>query len=105
MLTTYNFQGYRGFAESVFDCPSCQKKNRKRTFRTEMTVNPFNKNVDGTTKQAMQVQREASAAAREARDQFNTEPLCKTCEDALSYPDRRALRERRSAALAKAEAK
>jgi len=40
--------------------------------------------------------REASAEAKRQRDEFAVEPWCATCEDALSFDDRKALRARRS---------
>jgi hypothetical protein len=89
------FQGYKGRAECVFDCPACGATKRKRSFTTEHTVNPFNKNADGAPKSAAQVSQEAREAARLERDQFLTAPLCKRCEDALPYKDIRALADRR----------
>jgi hypothetical protein len=94
----YTFQGFKGRAEAIFDCPSCGKKNRKRTFLAEHTLNPFNKNADGTVKNAEQVRKGAKQEALRLRDEFMKEPLCKSCEDALGYRDRKDLRNRRRAA-------
>lgn len=91
------FQGFKGHVECRFDCPACGGKRRKRSFITEHTVNPFNTNPDGLPKSASQVSREAQAAARLERDQFLTSPLCRRCEDALSYLGRRDLAETRRA--------
>lgn len=98
-MPTYNFQGYKGRARMVFTCEHCGKPNRTRTFVAEHTVNPFNKNPDGSVKQASQVMREASAEAKRQRDEFAVEPWCATCEDGLSYDERKALRARRSASI------
>lgn len=90
-----NFQSYPAVAEATFDCPKCGKLKRKRTFRAECTVNPFNVNDDGSVKTPGQVRLQSSAEAGRERDQFMREPLCATCENALSYSDRRALSKRR----------
>jgi hypothetical protein len=89
------FSGYKGRAEATFTCPSCQKTKRKRTFSVEHTVNPFNKNADGTVKNGMEVSRDAQAAADLRKRQLLGEPLCNACEEALSFSDRIALSKRR----------
>lgn len=94
-MTLYTFAGYKGRAECTFDCPSCGKSKRKRSFVVEHTVNPFNKNLDGSVKDAKQVSHEARLEAAAQRDEFMREPLCRSCEDALSYADLKALRARR----------
>jgi hypothetical protein len=96
-MTLYIFNGYKGRAEHTFTCPSCGKANRKRSFTVEHTVNPFNKNPDGSVRTASEVSANARAAAKLERDQFATEPLCKACEDDLPYADGTALRKRRRA--------
>jgi len=95
-MTTYNFHGYKSRARMVFTCEHCGKPNRTRTFLAEHTVNPFNKNPDGSVKQAVQVQREANAEAKRLRDEFAVEPWCAACEDALGYSERKALQSRRT---------
>jgi len=89
------FPEYKGRATCSFTCPRCRKKNRKRTFTTHQTVNPFNTNPDGRVKDALQVRQEAIAEARLQRDQFLNEPLCAACEEPLTYKERQELRERR----------
>lgn len=96
-MVAFTFRAYRGRAQHRFTCPSCGKEGRVRTFIAEKTVNPFNKDDDGFPKSASQVQRDAQRAAELDREQFAREPLCATCEDSLSYADRRALRARRAA--------
>lgn len=95
--TTYNFRGYRGTAEHKFTCTICGKPNRTRKFTREHTVNPFNKDENGAPKQAARVQRDAYEAARAERDEFAHEPVCASCENAMTYTNRLALRERRRA--------
>jgi hypothetical protein len=93
MLIT--FPAYCRSASCTFKCLACQKENRKRTFRVEMTVNPYNTNVDGSQKNASQVSQEAQAAANLERDQFMVYPLCKSCEDARSWSEMKSIRDRR----------
>lgn len=98
MLVT--FPAYAGRAECTFKCLACQKDKRKRTFRVEHTVNPYNTNLDGQPKKADQVLREAHEAAVLERDQFMAYPLCKSCEDARSWSEMKSIRARRLAARA-----
>ena len=96
MLVT--FPAYGRSAACTFKCQACQKDKRKRTFRVEMTVNPYNTNADGTIKNADQVMREAQAAANLERDQFLAYPLCKGCEDARGWSEMKSIIARRKAA-------
>ena len=98
------FPAYGRVAGCTFKCLACQKDKRKRTFRVEMTVNPYNTNQDGTMKQATQVSREAQEAANRERDQFMVYPLCKSCEDARSWSEMKSIRERRKASNLGADA-
>jgi hypothetical protein len=93
MLVT--FPAYGRSAACTFKCIACQKDKRKRTFRVEMTVNPYNTNPDGTVKSAGQVSQEAQSAANLDRDRFMAYPLCKACEDARSWSEMKSIRERR----------
>ena len=81
----------------TFHCPSCGKDKRKRTFREECTINPFNTNEDGSVKTAQQVRDQARAQVATIKARFLAEPLCLKCEDALSFKDRAALFQRRRA--------
>jgi hypothetical protein len=104
MLVT--FPAYGRSASCTFKCLACQKEKRKRTFRVEMTVNPYNTNPDGTMKPATQVSSEAQAAANLQRDQFAVYPLCKGCEDARSWSEMKSIRERRlSSSMTRPESK
>lgn len=94
-MTTYVFPVERVSLPISFDCPSCGKTKRKRSFTVERTVNPFNKNEDGSMKSRDEVRAAARAEAVSLRTQFCSEPLCKACEDALTMTERRALIERR----------
>lgn len=100
-MTRYRFQAIPASATAVFDCPSCGKSKRKRTFRAECTVNPFNTNDDGTMKSPREVWEQSRERAIQQRDEFMRRPLCATCENALSWTERRDLSEDRRA---KAEA-
>lgn len=98
-MTTYTFRGYKGHASHRFTCTVCGKANRTRKFTVEHTVNPFNKDENGVPKQASQVQRDASAAAKRQRDEFAKEPVCASCDNSMSYTDRVAIRDRRRASV------
>lgn len=95
MLVT--FLAYGRTASCTFKCLACQKDKRKRTFRAEHTVNPFNTNPDGTQKPPAQVAQESQADANRRRDQFMVYPLCKACEDARSWSEMRSINARRRA--------
>lgn len=95
MRQTIVFQEYKGRATAAFTCPRCRKKNRKRTFTAHQTVNPFNKNADGTIKNDQEVRQDAIMEAQTQRDQFMNEPLCAACEEPLTYKERQELAERR----------
>lgn len=48
-MPTYRFEELRTRRQHVGKCPNCGKRvSRSRSF--EQTVNPFNKNADGTVK-------------------------------------------------------
>lgn len=98
-MPTYTFQGYKGRAEHRFTCPSCQKPNRLRAFTVEHTVNPLNRNEDGSVKTPSEVIASARQAAKLERDQFAAAPMCASCENKLPYASLKALREQRRAAL------
>jgi hypothetical protein len=89
------FPAYGHSASCTFKCLACQKDKRKRTFRVEHTVNPYNINTDGSMKSAGQVNHEAQDAANLERDQFLVYPLCKACEDARSWSEMKSIRARR----------
>jgi hypothetical protein len=79
-MTTYHyrFQPIRQQARKNLPCPGCGKKVR-RQWTVEHTVNPFNKNPDGTVKDEHQVR----AAVRAEAAKWQAEPeLCGPCADA-----------------------
>lgn len=94
-MVTYTFRAYRGRATHRFTCPVCEKPGRVRTLTVEHTVNPFNKNEDGSVKTATEVMRSAQAEAEAAKARFAKAPLCAKCEDGLGYAGRKALRDQR----------
>jgi hypothetical protein len=94
-MPTYTFRGYPATARATFTCSVCGKENRKRTFRHECTVNPYNKNDDGMMRTPAEVFRQSADKANKERDEFLREPICKSCDRALSYTDRKELHERR----------
>lgn len=90
-----DFQTYPYAVTETFDCPKCGKTKRKRTFRAECTVNPFNKREDGQIRTPSEVRAQSRASALREAEQFLSEPLCAACEKELTYAARRALSERR----------
>lgn len=97
-MATYHFQVCTAAVTATFDCPSCGKTNRKRTLRADCTVSPFNKNEDGSVRTHAEVSKQSQKMALQERDQFMRKPLCATCENRLSYTERRALFEQRRSA-------
>jgi hypothetical protein len=93
MLMT--FQTYPAWETATFTCSGCGKPKRKRTFRHECTVNPFNKNANGEICSPNEARTQSAALAKRDLQQFLREPLCLKCEDGLSYTDRKALLTRR----------
>jgi hypothetical protein len=78
---TYNYQGYKGEAIYSCRCSSCGK-TLKRKAVVEHTVNPFNKNDDGTMRSPAQVSKRAyEEACAEAAKLEGSEVICKTCEE------------------------
>lgn len=93
-----DFQTYPYAVTETFDCPKCGKLKRKRTFRAECTVNPFNKREDGQIRTPSEVRAQSRASALRESEQFLSEPLCASCEKELPWKERRELSERRRAA-------
>jgi hypothetical protein len=99
MHTITKFKAYPAVATAKFTCQTCGKANRTRTFKVECTVNPFNKKPDGTMRTPSEVRQQSKDKAMEQRDMFLTEPMCRSCENDLSWTDRKALYERRQASV------
>jgi hypothetical protein len=95
MLVT--FLAYKGRASCIFTCAACKKEKRIRTFTVEHTLNPYNRNDDGSPKTATDVLRDAQAAAKLECEQFQAYPLCKRCEDQRSWSEMKSIRARRLA--------
>lgn len=95
MRVSYQFKVCKAASTFTFDCPSCGKRRRKRTFRAEYTVNPFNTKDDGAIRDAKEVFEQAKGGVVRMIDRFKREPLCAACEDALSLEERRSLFTRR----------
>ncbi|USN15428.1 hypothetical protein KIKIMORA_02820 [Brevundimonas phage vB_BpoS-Kikimora] len=78
-VTTYTFRAYKGSASYTCTCRECGKVV-KRTVSTEMTVNPFNKNEDGTVRTPAEVQHRAYAEAKEQAQKLEgTDTTCREC--------------------------
>lgn len=81
-ITTLNFRGYKGSASYSCTCGTCGK-TLKRTVTVEHTVNPMNKNEDGSVKTAAEVSASAYAAARaQAAEKEGSVETCRDCDEA-----------------------
>ncbi len=70
-----NFQVIKHAETRTVQCKCGDKTKRTKTF--ECTVNPFNKNPDGTVKSAAEVREQARAQAAEwVPDKY----VCKACK-------------------------
>lgn len=90
-MAIIEFRSYPFSVAKTFDCPSCGKTNRKRTFKSECTVNPFNKGDDGQPLNAGQVRAQSKRKATEQAEEFMRSPLCSSCENGLGFTERRDL--------------
>jgi len=97
-MATYYFRAMPASKSITFDCPACLKTRRKRTFRAECTVNPFNCHPDGTQRSPREVQQQSVADVVRQIAEFERKPLCATCENSLSYKERSDLVDARGAA-------
>lgn len=80
--TTHRFQVIAARATYTCPCSECEKL-LKRTARVEHTVNPYNKNADGSVKTQTEVYRSAQAEAdKQAQALQGVPAICSTCEDA-----------------------
>ena len=62
MYVTHRFRAVKHPAVKSLPCPICGKKlRRRRTF--EQTINPFNKNANGTVKTELDIVQELEAQA------------------------------------------
>ena len=75
-MTTYRFQEVTRTKKMRIDCAGgCGKKlNRQRTFM--QTINPFNKNADGSVKTFTDIWRELGVEA----EQWKPVAVCRTCD-------------------------
>ena len=94
-MTVHTFNAYPATTKAIFDCPKCGKSKRTRTFRVECTVNPFNTDAAGVALGSREVFQQSRDNADRQRDEFLCKPLCATCEKALSWKERKALRQER----------
>lgn len=94
-MTRYTYRTMPASVRAKFDCPVCGGKGRQRTFRHECTVNPFNVKDDGTPRSPAEVKQQSLERAKQEKERFLREPMCKACEDKLSYAEVKALVARR----------
>lgn len=79
-MNTINFEQHWGYAEAAVACRECGRIS-KRKVRDYCTVNPYNRNEDGTIKSGAQVRADAqSHAEREAKRQEEKGRVCRPCQ-------------------------
>ena len=84
-MTTINFDEIKQKRTINGLCTSCLKK-RTRTITEEQTINPFNKNTDGTVKTRHEVVVSVQIGLEKRIDRFLTEGfLCRKCKEFLGY--------------------
>ncbi len=84
-MTTINFDEvkYKKILNGL--CKTCGKK-RTRTITEEQTVNPFNKNEDGTVKTRFEVGQSVRENLEKRVKRFQEEGfICKGCKEFLGY--------------------
>lgn len=79
MTTRYTFEEIVLKHIERFTCRSCGKP-RRRTISYSQTVNPFNKNPDGSVKTRAEVRAAVSTGLAESIEQFRANPYCASCE-------------------------
>lgn len=75
-MPTYTFQRVTRPVSKTVPCRGCGKK-LKRSTTLEQTINPFNKNEDGTVKTHRQILIELES---EAEDWHPRNDICPTCD-------------------------
>jgi hypothetical protein len=74
-MTTYRFTEYPLTEKKSVPCPVCGKKvRRQRTF--SQTLNPFNKNADGSVKTVPDIYRALRVEADAWKAETETHPGC-----------------------------
>lgn len=96
-MTMHHFPVYSVTSTATFTCTTCGKEKRKRTFRAECTVSPFNTRPGGEVRTPPEVKQQSHEQAQRWCAEFLREPMCKACEDALTFSERAALSARRRA--------
>ena len=80
-----NFQEIKHKRKIAGVCKLCSK-TRTRTITEEQTVNPFNKNTDGTIKSHFEVSQSVIKKLDERVARFISEGfVCKLCKEYLGY--------------------
>lgn len=86
-MTVYRFEQRKATTVRDLDCTRCGKRFRRQKTFTQ-TINPFNKNPDGTVRTA----REVTEAVRVQAEAWQPEPVlcgpCKVLEPQHPWPCR-----------------
>jgi len=84
-MTTINFEQIKRKKTLSGVCKVCGKK-RTRTITEEQTINPFNKNSDGTIKSFHEVSKSVVDELEKRVSRFTAEGfICRNCKEFLGY--------------------
>lgn len=98
-MTTIIFPVRKATRNLSFCCTKCGKK-RSRKLTEECTVNPWNRDpATGTPLTPDEVQKQADTHLAGTVALFLAEPVCRSCENEISWEDMKLLRERRERAV------
>jgi len=84
-MSIIHFEEIRQSIQVKGICQKCSKR-RSRTVSAGMTVNPFNKNPDGTVRTRSEIYNAVNEKLRVSTDKMKENFICKSCFDALPWP-------------------
>jgi hypothetical protein len=85
MITRIQFDVIKHSTKVTGRCTKCGKR-RTRTVIKEQTVNPFNRNADGTIKTREEIHEAVWAEVAAEADALQKDFICATCRDELLWP-------------------
>lgn len=84
-MTTYIYQEVKRQITLRGVCKTCGKK-RTRTIAEAQTINPYNRNKDGSIKSCHEVEKSVAIELETRVKRFKEEGfICKGCQEYLSY--------------------
>jgi len=83
------FKAYKHSEKVRFTCTICNQKNRQKTFTTEHTASPYNRNGNGSVKTPEEVIKGGIEAAKKLVCDFMQEPICNVCWNNMHSDEKR----------------